>query len=668
MPEFEHLRDLLILFGLGAVAVTACHRARIPAVAGFLITGIVSGPHGLGLIPQAEVDFLAEIGVILLLFTVGIEFSLRQLAHVRTFLLVGGGLQVGLTIGTVLLLAQLLGWPLPVAAFIGMLIALSSTAIVIRLLADHGEVDTPHGRAALGICIFQDICLVPMLLLVPFLAAREGGAFPILWIVLKALLIVSAFLVSARYVVPRLLHLVVQTRNREAFLLSVIFLCLGTAWITAAAGLSLALGAFIAGLVISESEYSHQALSEVLPFREVFNSIFFISMGMLLDMRTVLFSPASVLGGIVFVIGLKALATAGATFAVERSLRVAVITGLLMAQIGEFSFVLSKAGLAAGLLDQRLNQLFLAVAVGTMAATPWLHKFGSWLSIRVEDVAVRQRAAARLDQASGHQDLRDHVIVIGYGVNGRNLAHVLQHVSIPFVVIDLSPASFQRLRQDAVRFIYGDATHPDILVRAGVRMARVVVIAISDAAATRRASDLVRRLNPGVHLIVRTRYIREVEPLLAAGAQDVVPEEFETSIEIFSRVLARYLVPRDVIERCMWEARLDAYDMFRSTYTDGEPHRPAGSLRPFLSELSLGVYRVRAGSPIVGKSLQESDIRRKAGVSVVAIQRPRGEVTVNPGSEVVIEAEDSILLLGRPEHLSAAAALFGPQGEASISN
>src|SRR5687768_6765 len=371
MPELTVLRDLLVLFGLGVAVVVLFHRVRIPSIVGFLITGVVCGPYGFGLIREVhQVEALAEIGVVLLLFTVGIEFSIQQLRRIRRFLFIGGGLQMALTLIATALLARLAGLAWPISIFLGMLVALSSTAIVLRLIADRGEMATLSARGALAILIFQDLCIVPLVLLTPYLGGTGGAPSTILIVAAKALVFLVAAVMAARFVVPRLLEIVVNTRKREVFLLTIVLLCLGTAWASAHIGLSLALGAFIAGLVISESPYSHQALGETLPLREVFNSLFFVSMGMLFDVRTLIAHPVVILIALAATITLKAGVTIGAASFLGLSLRTAVVSALAIAQIGEFSFVLSKVGLQATLLDADLYQLFLAVAVGTMALTP----------------------------------------------------------------------------------------------------------------------------------------------------------------------------------------------------------------------------------------------------------------------------------------------------------
>ena len=662
MNEPGFLHDLLILFGLGVTVVLLFHRAKVPPIVGFLITGVLCGPYGFGLISDPhEVESIAEIGVVLLLFTVGIEFSLKQLARIRNFLVIGGGLQVLLTIVTIYVVSRVVGEGTKVALFIGMLVALSSTAIVLRLLADRGELDGPAGQAVLGILIFQDLCVVPMVLFTPFLTGVGAGAGDAIAVVIKALLFIGGAVVAARWVVPRLLHYVVATRRREVFLLAIILLCLGTAWASARVGLSLALGAFIAGLVISESEYSHQALGEILPLREVFNSLFFISIGMLFDVRTVIGAPFTVFGAILVVIVVKTLITTGASIALGQSLRIAIVAGLALAQIGEFSFVLSKVGLSAGLLDVAHYQLFLAVAVGTMTITPVLLAVAPRIAAALEGVAPARFASGRAAPLAVHagEPLTDHVVIVGYGVNGRNLARVLGRCGIPFIVIELNPQVVRTERERGRSIIYGDASRPEVLEHAGVRSARVVVIAISDAAGTRGTVDVARRLNPHVHLIVRSRYVHEMDPLFTLGTDEVIPEEFETSIEIFSRVLHRYLVPRDEIERQIRDIRRSGYEMFR---TISAAHGPALGLQRFLTGLAFEVYRVEDGSSVLGHEVAKSGVRDTSGASILAIHRADGTMVFNPSPDTRIEAEDLCLLLGTHEQISAASRLFRASG------
>ena len=658
MSETHLLRDLLLIFGLGVLVVLVFHRARLPPIAGFLVTGVLCGPFGFGLIDGVQhVEALAEVGVILLLFTVGIEFSVEELSRVRTFLLTGGALQVSLTLGATTAAAVALGLRLPVAVFLGMLVALSSTAIVIRMLADRNELDAPHGRAAIGILIFQDLVVVPMVLITPFLGGAGGEMKDLLIVIAKAAVFIALAVAAARWLVPWLLQLVVGTRKREIFLLTIVLLCFGMAVASAQVGLSMALGAFIAGLILSGSEYSHQALGEVLPLREVFNSLFFVSIGMLFDARVVLAHPGYILGGLVAVVALKTVITSSIVMMLGHPLRVALMTGAITSQIGEFSFVLSKVGVNAGLLDAQLSQAFIAVAVGSMMLTPLVDRLAPRVAARLErwlpGTYVRGRAVTAIVRGE-HPTLHDHVIIVGYGVNGRNLARMLGRAGIAFMVVEMNPDAVRAERRRGRPIMYGDATRPEILHLAGIDRARVLVLAISDAGATRSAVHLARRMNPQLHIVVRSRYVQEIPALVAVGTDEVVPEEFETSIEISSRVLRRYLVPRDVIERLIREVRSDSYEMLR---TISETHAPASAIDRFLADLALEVYRVEPNSAVVGTRLADSGLRDR-NVSVVAIQRRDATLRSTPMGTDTLEEGDAVLLLGPPERLTDVAPLF----------
>lgn len=578
MTDVSILRDLLILVVLGVVVVVLLHRLHLPPIIGFLFTGVLCGPYGLKLIGAVhEVEILAEIGVILLLFTVGIEFSLDQIVRLRKFVLAGGILQLALTIPAIFLLAWSLGIRPSTAIFLGMLVTLSSTAILIRLLGDRAEIDTPHGRAAMGILIFQDLCVVPMVLLIPFLAGRAGGWSSVVVIVLKAVLFVAATVMASRYLVPWILRQVVHTRQREVFLLTVIFLCLGTAGAAAALGLSLALGAFIAGLVVSESEYSHQALGQILPLRDAFNSLFFVSVGMLFDARSMLATPLLITGSLIVIVLIKSLITASVTIALGYPLRIGVVTGLALAQVGEFSFVLAKQGIDFGLIDPKLNQLFLATAVVTMALTPGFlaiaPKIAKVLELRLSVGCDRRRMPMRAPELETDSPA-GHVLIVGYGLNGRNLARVLKNANIPYVIVEMNPETVRNERRLGTPIVYGDSTHPEVLEHAGIKNAKILVIAVSDRFSLEATVALARRLNPALHIIARTRYVQEVPILYKLGAHEIVPEEFETSIEIFSRVLQKYEVPEDVIEKSVREVRKGGYEILRFAIDDDYLEEP----------------------------------------------------------------------------------------------
>src|SRR6478609_9163095 len=374
MTDYGVLGNLLLIYTVSIAVVFLFHQFRLPSIAGFLVAGALIGPHGLNLISDiATVQVLAEIGIVLLLFTIGIEFSLVQLASLRRLILIAAPIQVGGVIAIAWVGGTLTGLPTPQAIFWGFLLSLSSTAIVLKALAASGDSDSPHGRATIGILIFQDLAVVPMILLTPILASHgEGTLTAVLFSLVKSIVVVACIVAAAWYAVPKLLDHIVRSRSRELFLLTIIVMCLGIAWLTSLGGLSLALGAFIAGLVISESEYSHQAIAEVLPFRDSFTSLFFVSIGMLMDVRVVLDHPLLVLAMVGAVIIGKFVTAAGSVLAAGIPPRAAILAGMALAQVGEFGFILAQVGREAGLLGEEPYQLFLAMSVLTMVLTPFL--------------------------------------------------------------------------------------------------------------------------------------------------------------------------------------------------------------------------------------------------------------------------------------------------------
>lgn len=665
MTGIPLLTDIVIILALSLGVVVLFHRIRVPPVVGFFLTGILAGPHGLGLIQAVhEVEVLAEVGVVLLLFVIGMEFSLESLLRMGRTLVLGGPIQLVLTGGAGLALGLLLGTGAGEALFLGFLLALSSTAIVLRLIQQRGELDTPHGRTALGILIFQDLAVVPMMLLLPVLAGRAEGPGAALLLLARAAAVLAAVFFAARFLVPFLLRQVVRTRSRELFLLAVVAVGLGVAWLVSAAGLSLALGAFLAGLVVSESEYSHQAVSDVIPFRDVFTSFFFVSLGMLLSPTFLLdhwlVLPAVVAG----VLALKTAAAGAAALVVGYPLRTALLAGLSLSQVGEFSFILAESGLDLGLLDEALHPWFLGVAVLSMAATPFLLEAAPRLVEVAESLPVLSRWARRslVAPPDAVAPPSDHVIVVGFGLNGRNVARACRVAGVPYVCIEINPETVRKERAEGLPIQYGDATQPTVLENAGIGAARVVVVAISDAAATRRITALARSLNAPIHIIARTRYLQETEALLYAGADEVIPEELETSVEIVSRILAHYLVPRREIESFVTEIRADAYAMFRSLGLGGATGAELGMGLP---DVEVATLRVAAGSELAGLTLAESDLRGLYGVTVVAVRR-EGTIEPNPGGDSRVEAGDILVLLGLPEELRAAETLFAaPEGGAT---
>lgn len=660
--EFEGLKDIVILFGLALVAVVLLRRFKFPSIIGFLVTGMLAGPYSLGFISDThQVEQMAEIGVVLLLFTIGIEFSLKELMRIKHLVLLGGGFQLVFTILAVAALGALLHFSIPQSVFFGFLVSLSSTAILMKLLIDAGEMDAPHGKTALGILIFQDLCIVPLMLFTPLLAGSGNGFREIAIIFTKAAAVILTAHYGARFLVPWIFKQVVKTRSRELFVLTIIFIGMGTAWLTSQAGLSLALGAFIAGLAISESEYSHQALGDILPFREAFMSLFFISVGMLLDSAVLLRYPLLIISLVVTIVLIKTLIASGAGLALGLPMRIALVAGLALAQIGEFSFVLSQAGLKYGLLSPEAYQIFLAASIATMGLTPLCLKIAAPVAAYVVGILPHSWTRGRgvLARSEKRVALSDHVIIVGYGMNGKNLAKVLKTLKIPHVVIETNPFTVNTEKKKGEHIIFGDASTPAVLEHARIEQARIVVIAISDAAASRRIAALARQLNPTVHVIVRTRYTLEVEPLFKLGVNEVIPEEFETSVEILSRVLKRFLVPQDVIESSIADVRREGYEMLRSV---SRRHSHAVGIAGFLVGAELATFRVKKGALLAGESLRDGTIRERSGATVLVIKRG-DEVAANPDPVWELQEEDVVLLLGSREQLVVAGKLFEPPGK-----
>ncbi len=651
--EIPLLTDILITFALSVAILLVCHQFRVPAVVGLLLTGVLAGPNGLGLVGKNhEVDMLAEIGIVMLLFTIGLEFSLAKLFQIGRTVMLGGTLQVALSTVVVYAIGVMLGLESGEAVFMGFLVSLSSTAIVLKSLQERAEMETPHGRVSLAVLIFQDIIIVPMMLVTPLLAGQSENPGTALLVMLgKGVGVMALFYVSAKFLVPWLLHQIARTRSRELFVLSAVVLCFTVAWLTSSIGLSLGLGAFLAGLIISDSEYSHQALGGILPFRDVFTSLFFVSIGMLLDLKFLLENPLMVLAAILALFVLKGLINAFVARMLGFPLRTMILVGLALGQIGEFSFVLAASGVRIGLLENDLYQLFLAVTVLSMGATPLLIAAAPKLADRAtrarDDAgqhAAGPHAAGRMDEGE-EEAMRDHLIVIGFGVNGRNVARAARAADIPYIVIETNADTVKREQKNGERIFYGDASYHAVLEHASIEAANVVAVVINDPIATRQIIQVARQLNPTAYIIVRTRFVREIGALRALGASEVIPEEFETSVEVFSRIMGRYMVPREEIERFIEEVRHDEYQMFR---TMADPLVMAHGRSAELPEVEISLLRIDPGTPLDGRTLGEIDLRRRHGVTLLEIRREEGVIS-NPAGDEALRAGDTLVVMGPKE-------------------
>lgn len=650
------LGEIVIVLTVSALFIGLFQRFGQPAILGFLVSGVLLGPV-LGVVQDRErIEVMAEIGIVLLMFSIGVEFSLSTLSRMRKEVLGGGGGQLLVTGLAAFLLALAIGYDLRPALFLGLLVALSSTAIVLRLLGDRSELDAPHGRLSVGILILQDLAVVVLMLLVPILATGAGRFVGVLLALGQALLTAGLIVIAARFAFPWVLDQAVRTRSRELFTLVTVLVALGTAWLMGLAGLSLAIGAFVAGLVVSESPWSHHMMSEMRPLRDVFNGLFFVSVGLLVDPAVLADRPFVILALIPSVMVLKGLIAGGVALALGLGPRVAVLAGGALAQVGEFSFVLAQQGMAAGILSADEHATFIAITVGTMMLTPLVLQGSHAVARRVYGVAGWRGPHNRgttLPEA-------DHAVIVGFGINGRNVARVLRWLEVPYLVVELNSRTVnERIGRDEP-FVFGDATRELVLRHVGIERARVLVVAIADPSATRAIVTAARALHPGLRVVVRTRYIHEVTALHDLGAEKVVPEEYETSIELAAQALYSFGVSPRAVARARTRLRQQSYALLRRTDDDLTELRQESRLDEILSEIDVVDLFIEPGSVATGKTLGQLDLRATTGATVLAVLRGDA-LEALPHAGHRLEDDDVIVVVGHGDQLQAVRALVtGP--------
>lgn len=635
------LPELAALLIASAVIAYICSRLGILPLVGFLVAGVVIGPKGLGLVRDSDlIDTAAEIGVMLLLFTVGIEFSLERLARIKRAIFLGGGLQMLFTISAAAGLLSLLGMNWRTGIFTGSLIALSSTAIVMKVLGDANDTTTPRGQLALGILIFQDLAIVALVLLIPVLAGDVRSPLPILRNLGLAVLIIGMVIVVARRVMPAVLERVARTCSSEVFILSVIAICMGTAWLTSLAGVTLSLGAFLAGLVVSESRFSHHAFSEILPLQILFSAVFFVSVGLLLDLEFVFANPLIIAGVVVGVLALKLVTGTASGWLLRYPLGTATAAALLIGQIGEFSFVLERAGRDAGLQAGGTEggaQIFIAVTVLLMGVSPLLARAGSAVESRFADRAAAPRLSP---ETATRVDLENHVIVAGYGSAARYLTRVLRDSGVPFVILTLSPTGASEAENEQLHVLLGDYSRRAILELGAIDRAKMLVVPDDAADMARRVTGVARAINPTLRIVVRAYANADVEELMAAGADDVLVDELEIGIQLFTSVLGDYRVPSHEIEDHVATVRAGGYAALRSGIRD-----VALVVCDGLDDecFDTRTFTVREGA--AATRMNAAEFARKGGIRVMAIERgaerfepPPPELTLGSGDRVTARA------------------------------
>jgi monovalent cation:H+ antiporter-2, CPA2 family len=661
MGHVPLLDELAVVAAVAVLVTVLLARLKLPTVAGLLSAGALVGPFGLRWAPSVTaIEVLAEVGVVLLLFSIGLELSLRRLRDIMKSAALGGSLQVGLTLGLTFIVASALGQSASKSLFWGFAFALSSTAIVLRALSERSELDAPHGRFIVGTLIFQDLCVVPMVLIVPLLGSGETIQQIGLRITLalgQAVLVVVSTVVVARFVVPRILDSVDASRSREIFLLAILGLCIGTAWLTSLAGLSLALGAFLGGLIVADTEYGHRAMGDILPLRDAFVSIFFVSLGMLFDYQVVLRSPALIallLAGFLLVKGL--LATLAA-MAMRFPARVAWLSGVGLAQFGEFGFVLTRLAEKEQLITSEESAPLLAAGILSMFLTPLLARAAPHFTAGERLLAPLERLIGVRGIGEADRDaiaMDGHVIIIGFGLGGRLAAESLVEQGVPFVVLELNAENVRRGKALGYPVYYADATSQEALHHAHAERARLVIVLINDPSAVERIVGSVKRAAPDAHLLLRARYLAERKQLVGIGVDDVVAEEVESAVEIISRVLQRLGVPRNAIDDRLRRVRADLQASDRKLTVR---RRRVGDLHE-ISDLQVECLVVAEGARISGLPGVLQRLHAETGAYIVGVRRGK-ELIQAPDPAMCLELGDVVYLVGTGAALVQATHWFG---------
>jgi CPA2 family monovalent cation:H+ antiporter-2 len=650
--ELGVLRDIVIIFALSTFVNFIFTRIRIPAIIGYLITGIIAGPHLLKLISSPEnVEVMAEIGVILLMFTIGLEFSLNHLLNIRKLVFLGGFMQLLLTAAVTMLAARVFHFGWTESIFVGFLTALSSTAVVLKLLQERSEVTTHYGKTVVGILIFQDIVLIPLMLFTPVLGGEVADVGQDLMMLLAKTAGILIFIwVGTKWLMPRVLRLIALTRSQELFLMSLLLICLAVAMLTNELGMSLAFGAFLAGLMISDTEYSHSAFGNLIPFKDVFTSFFFVSIGMLLDLGFVTGNLWLVIGAVLLVIILKTIIAGMTAFVLGHTFAGTVVVGLSLAQVGEFSFILAGVGLTYSIITPIHYQLFLAVAITSMALSPLMIQVAKPLAgliLKLPLPPFMVNGLFPLRQVDIPR-ISNHVVLIGKDSRAINLAAMIKSMELPFTSVVFDPDRARTEMEKGNLTVFGDATYEPVLRQAFVHTAELVVVSVGNLITALSVVEHIRSMNKHAHVIVRTRHVTDIEELYRLGASQVIPEEFETAIDFFERILGKYLIPRMDIERAIARTRADNYGTFRDSGRVG-----GYSLLKDIPDIEIAAVRVDERSLFAGKTIAGTAMRKTAGVTIVAINHG-GNIIANPEPSTAINGNDIVYLLGKPEMIALA--------------
>lgn len=645
------LKDIVIIFALSTLVNFLFTKIKVPTIIGYLLTGIIAGPHLLGIIRMPhEIDLMAEIGVVLLMFTIGLEFSLNHLLKIRKIVFVGGLLQLVLTTLVSFVVVRFYHLDIVSSFFVGMITALSSTAVVLKLLQERSELTSNFGRTILGILIFQDLILVPMILFTPVLGGSDVNETLNIWpLLLKVVVVIGVLYAGNRWLMPKLLHAIAMTKNQELFLMCILLICLAVALLTSELGLSLAFGAFLAGLMISESEYSHNAFGHLIPFKDTFSSFFFVSIGMLLDLGFVIDNAWMVFYSVIIVIAIKSIVGGGTAFVLGHTFRGTVVVGLAISQVGEFSFILAKMGIDYNIIPPDFYQLFLSVAVITMSISPFLIQISRPLAnqlLKLPIPEIMRKGIFPLPEID-IPSMSKHLVFIGKDSRAQSLSLMAKHMNLPYISIVFDPAIARKRQEKGEMVIYGDATNEPILSKAYIETADVVVISIGNLITSMAILEKVRQLNKHCYIIVRSQQVTDIDKLYNLGANEVIPEEFETAIEIYQRVLKKILIPEKEINAAIARIRDDHYGLF----WDKEIYKQEYNFLKDMPNIEITTQELGAECFLVDKTLADAELRKNYGVTLVAIMRNQYLIE-HPHPDIEFQVGDIIYLLGTSEQIA----------------
>jgi CPA2 family monovalent cation:H+ antiporter-2 len=656
--EADLIGPLVLLLAVACLVLLALGRLRLPPTIGYLLSGVLLGPHVMGMLAEGDtVSTIAEIGVILLMFTIGLEFDARYFLRIRRVAIGGGLTQILLTIVAALLAGMAFAWSIRTSLFVGCIIALSSTAVVLRSMMKQGSLDTLPGRLTVAILILQDLAIVPMMILLSIRGTSASEiSLNLAGAVGRATLLLAMTFVLTRYLMPRFLHLIAKGRSQELLLLVTMGICLGMAWVSHLLGVSYALGAFLAGVIIGGTDFAHQITSDIIPFRDVFSGVFFVAMGMLLDPTYVVFAWPAVLVLVAIILVGKTATTALAVFAFGHPPAIALQVGFNLAQVGEFSFLIAQMGWRQNLIGEEIYKLAIAASVISMMAAPLLIQVSPRLSSAAARIAVRLlpglerlgRTSDALQGGPAPPPLSDHVVILGYGTVGRALGDVLLANKVLFLALELDPDFVREGRRHGHPVHFGDANSEGLLLRVGLDRARHLVVTLPDALLERAVIKRARAMNPGLFILARSRRGTEDDSFYLDGADEVVTETFEAGIEFIARILRRLNFPKQEVERQVARARGSRYEFIRRN--EFAP-LPLSEVRRTLDSLRVEFLEIPSGSPLVGRTLRDAGIRKSTGALVLAVVRD-GAIVHNPDADFSLNTQDTILVSGAVEQIA----------------